>query len=165
MILAVDVHYRDNFAKTVCVLFDWQEDKPLKMITDNKLEVAPYEPGSFYKRELPCILQAFQKVDLSLVETIIVDGHVYVNNDKKYGLGAYLWEALHEEIPIIGVAKRSFIHTEKVSKELYSASSNNPLYVSAIGIPIEEAYQKVSSLHGDYRIPTILKILDQETKS
>ena len=38
------------------------------------------------------------------------------------------------------------------------------VYMSSIGISEEDALVKVQLLHGSYRIPTVLKILDQITK-
>lgn len=59
MIVAVDVHYKKAYAKTVLVLFeDWLDDIYNEILEVNTFEVADYEPGFFYKRELPCLLQA-----------------------------------------------------------------------------------------------------------
>lgn len=164
MLLAIDVHYKTTYAKAVGVLFDWGDESPQRIITDIVNDVAAYEPGQFYKRELPCILQLLKQVNLNTLEAIIVDGHVFVDNNKTFGLGGHLWRALDEKTPIIGVAKRAFHNTEQVSTPVYRGESNNPLYISSIGIPEEAVLEKIKLLHGDYRIPTILKILDQYTK-
>ncbi|EDP72845.1 Deoxyinosine 3'endonuclease (endonuclease V) [Flavobacteriales bacterium ALC-1] len=164
MLLAIDVHYKESYSKSVGVLFNWADKAPHHIITDIITNVAPYEPGQFYKRELPCILQLIRQVDLTTIEVIIVDGHVFVDNNKTFGLGGHLWQALDEKIPIIGIAKRAFHNTEQVSTPVYRGESQNPLYVSSIGLPEETVLDNVKLLHGDYRIPTILKILDQQTK-
>ena len=116
MLLAIDVHYKDSYSKSVGVLFNWVDKAPHSIITDTINDVAPYKPGQFYKRELPCILQLIKQVDLSAIEVIIVDGHVFVDNDKTFGLGGHLWQALNEKTPIMGVAKRRFHNTEQVSR-------------------------------------------------
>ena len=60
MKLAVDAYYVGNKAKVVGVLFEnFSDEKPLKIIVDG---VAPYESGSFYKRELPCIASRFYRI-------------------------------------------------------------------------------------------------------
>lgn len=57
MILAIDVHYKETYAKAVGILFHWNDETPIDIITTTINEVAEYETGQFYKRELPCILQ------------------------------------------------------------------------------------------------------------
>lgn len=164
MTLAVDVHYKETYAKTVGVLFNWEDETPKEIITTIVKEVAKYESGQFYKRELPCILQLLEKIDLKNVDSLIVDGHIYVNNDKTFGLGGHLYHALSEKIPIIGVAKKSFVNTNKVSFPIYRGESIVPLYISAIGYEVEKAIQNIINMKGNYRIPTILQVLDTETK-
>jgi deoxyribonuclease V len=77
----------------------------------SKLEkVEEYEPGLFYyKRELPGILSIVDRVNLSEISCIIVDGHVKLAKDKS-GLGEILFDRLDAKVPVIGVAKRSY-HT------------------------------------------------------
>ena len=165
MLLALDVHYKENYAKSVGVIFNTTDDTPVESLVEIISEVEEYVPGEFYKRELPCLLKVIETVDLSTIEAIIVDGHVYVDNACKLGLGGYLYEALSKQIPIIGVAKRSFHNTEQVSKEVFKGQSKNPLYVSAIGMDLQKAITIVSQLHGGHRMPTLLKLLDNITKS
>ena len=165
MLLAIDVHYKTTYAKTVGVLFHWENENPLRIITDIVNDVADYEPGQFYKRELPCILQLLKQIDINTIEAIIVDGHVYIDNNKTFGLGGHLWQALDQKIPIIGIAKKAFHNTEQVSIPIYRGQSQNPLYISCIGTSQQEVLAKVQLLHGDYRTPTILKLLDQHTKT
>ncbi len=165
MLLALDVHYKETYAKSVGVLFNTTDDTSVKTLVEIIDEVEEYVPGQFYKRELPCLLEVIEKVDLSTIEAIIVDGHVYVDNNCSLGLGGHLYEALNKQIPIIGVAKRSFHNTDEVSKEVFKGQSKNPLYVSAIGMDLKRAIDIVSQLHGEHRIPTLLKLLDSVTKS
>ncbi|WP_046758286.1 endonuclease V [Kordia jejudonensis] len=165
MILATDIHYKETYAKAVCIIFDWEDAIPEKIYTTTIDEVAPYVPGEFYKRELPCILKVLAQIDLDHIEAIIVDGHVFIHDDKSYGLGGYLWEALDRKIPIIGIAKKSFINTSQVATPILRGSSEKPLFVSCIGIAKEIVLEKVKLLHGEHRMPTILKLLDVVTKT
>ena len=75
MLLAIDVDYRANKkAKVAGVLFnDFKDDTPVQIITKIVEGVKPYEPGQFYKRELPCILALLEELS-ELPECIIVDG-------------------------------------------------------------------------------------------
>ncbi|KRB57147.1 endonuclease V [Flavobacterium sp. Root186] len=165
MILAFDTYYFDNKAKTVCLEFkEWNEDKNFKVHTEIIDNVSEYIPGEFYRRELPCILSLLDQIDLKNIEAIIVDGFVYLDDDKKYGLGGYLYEKLNKQIPIIGVAKTNFASIEKDKKALLRGDSAKPLFITSIGIDLEEAFQKVESMSGEFRIPTLLKELDRLTK-
>jgi deoxyribonuclease V len=160
MILAVDVDYREKeTAKIAGILFDnWTNPKPKRVITSMIEEVAPYVSGQFYKRELPCILRLLQTLE-TLPEYIIVDGYVFLDN-QKMGLGAYLYEALDKKVAIIGVAKSAF---RNISEEcfVYRGKSKKPLYVTAVGIDFQEAKSVIRKMHGDYRFPSLLKEVDR----
>ena len=99
------------------------------------------------------------------MEAIIVDGYVQLDDAGKKGLGAYLYEALDKQIPVIGVAKRAFHANEKHSRAIERGTSKNPIYVSAIGFDLAAAVERVQQMAGDFRMPDLLRILDQETKS
>lgn len=165
MILAIDVHYRENESKAVGVIFDWESEQPQEIITSYIDSVEEYTPGEFYKRELPCLLKIIDKIDLNQLEAIIIDGYVYIDNEKNYGLGGILWETLNKQVPIIGVAKTSFFKNKETVIEVTRGESIKPLFVSAIGFDLELAALKIKQMHGSFRIPDILKQLDTETKS
>ena len=165
MILALDVHYKAAYAKTVVLLFDtWQSETYAGLVEVNTENVAEYVPGAFYKRELPCILEALQQIDRSTIDVIVIDGYVYVDNEHSYGLGGHLYAALDKKIPVIGVAKTSFQSNKATVVAVFRGASNNPLYVSAIGYDLEQAAQDVREMYGDYRLPYLLKLMDQKTK-
>lgn len=165
MILAFDTYYWDDKAKTVCLSFEnWIDDKPVEVYTEIIEGIAAYEPGSFYKREMPCILSLLQLINLNDISLIIVDSFVLLDDDDKMGLGAHLFEALSSKTPIIGVAKTGFHNNKKNVRELLRGESKKPLFISAIGIDLELAYNHIKSMHGIYRMPTLLQILDTKTK-
>lgn len=163
MLLAIDVHYKEYLARTIGVLFDWEDENPHDILIEAIDEVEEYIPGEFYKRELPCLLKIVEKVNLSDLEAIIVDGHVYIENEK-YGLGGKLYEQLNGQIPVIGIAKSSFYTNKEMTIEIYRGKSKKPLYISSIGIDLNEVVEKIINMTGEYRIPTILKTLDMLTK-
>jgi len=68
------------------------------------------------------------------------------------------------ETTVIGVAKTSFHNNNENVMELRRGESSNPLYISAIGIDLNEATERIRNMKGEFRIPTILKNLDQITK-
>ena len=164
-ILAVDVHYGEKTAKAVGVLFyDRKDEKPSQIITATTPIESEYEPGNFYKRELPCILNLLKQVDLSKLDTIIVDGYVYLD-DKKPGLGKilqYELEKLEVYVDVIGVAKTQY---KDVGRHVERGKSKTPLYITFDSERTEDEIKKfIEEMHGDNRIPTMLKLLDRETK-
>lgn len=165
MIVAFDTYYSDNFAKTVGIGFNSWEDNKIAIKNSECIEgISNYESGQFYKRELPCILSLLNKFDIGIIKTIIVDGYTTIDDQGKNGLGGYLYDSLDKRIPVIGVAKNRFKLNSKKAKEIFRGNSSKPLFISSVGIDLSLAAEKVKSMHGNYRIPTMLKIVDLHTK-
>ena len=160
LIFATDVQYAENNALAAGLFFpDWESDKIDQQILKTIDQIAPYEPGAFYKRELPCILSLLEDVDRSL-EAIVIDGFVTLGDDKKDGLGMHLYNNIQQTIPIIGVAKKAFVGTPE-NCQIFRGKSNNPLYITSVGIPLSEAKKLITQMHGENRIPTLLNKVDQ----
>ena len=159
MILAIDVDYRQDKAVAAGVLFrDWMDEAPIKEMTADCNLVHDYVPGEFYRRELPCLLKLLELVDINL-NTIVIDGYVYLGKDRAPGLGRYLYDALDQQVAVIGVAKTAFKNTP-VSTEVRRGTSQRPLYITAIGIDEASAQGCIQAMHGGDRIPTLLKRVD-----
>jgi exodeoxyribonuclease-5/deoxyribonuclease V len=166
MIVAVDTYYDKDKAKTVAVTFSgWKDDHFFDVFTEVINITAPYQPGEFYKRELPCIMSILYKIDLSDVEVIIIDGYVTLDDFAKPGLGAYLYASLNERIAVIGVAKTNYFSGNKMKREIYRGRSQRPLYITSAGMSVDTASELVASMHGPHRIPSLLKALDGLTRT
>ena len=160
MFACVDVCYKMDYAKVACLTFDrWQSDTPKSEYTSLIEHIDEYIPGQFYKRELPCILKILSKVKES-IGVLVIDGYVWLDGKQTPGLGAYLYSALHERIRIIGVAKNAFQDTSH-AKKVYRGRSKKPLFVTSAGISLTRAATNIQMMHGDHRIPTLLKLVDQ----
>ncbi len=165
MILAFDTYYFENKAKTVCLEFaEWNDKIPSNIYSEIKEDVSEYESGAFFKRELPCILSLLNKIKHDVNTIIIVDGFVFLDDELKPGLGAHLFNALEQRIPVIGVAKNNFAQIHKLKREVYRGESKKPLYVTSVGIKMDDASEYVKFMYGQYRIPDLLKQLDSLTK-
>jgi deoxyinosine 3'endonuclease (endonuclease V) len=172
VIIAIDTFYEsDTKAFTVGVLFNsWQDKVPssiISVISENNF--GPYIPGQFYKRELPCILDLLKKVDLSKIDFIILDGFLRLKNADGSihdGLGLHLRKKLNiPHIKLIGVAKSLYCKCDDISIKVYrNKEVVNPLFVQGEGISDQLAADLIRSMDGNYRLPTLLKILDKETK-
>ena len=166
----MDVGYHKHGATAAAVAFaDWSDPLPAREWTVEIDDVAEYVPGSFYLRELPCLLELLQAVPTPA--TLLVDGYVWLDGQGRRGLGAHLYEALDGKIPVIGVAKTSFNSVrddagtcgdDQLScQEVVRGVSRRPLFVTAVGVALATAAVWVASMHGAHRVPTLLKRVDQ----
>ena len=160
LILAVDVHYSNSHAVVAGVGFaEWGDDIASSSYTSFIDKVDDYCPGEFYKRELPCILQLLAEHELS-PEYILVDGYVDLDSGSRPGLGRHLYDTLQHQVKVIGVAKKPFQGITRES-EIYRGTSNKPLFITCAGVRLAAAKTLVQSMHGEHRIPTLLKLVDR----
>lgn len=165
MILAFDVYYGGDTAKVVCaVLQNWQDAAATHHWIKYLPVPADYIPGEFYKRELPCILSVLNDIDLTTITCIVIDGFVVLDDEGKKGLGAHLYEALQPKVPVIGVAKTNYHSNTANVLPIYRGESKNPLFITAIGMEVQEAANHIQHMAGEYRMPVVLKELDSKTK-
>ena len=157
MFAAADVHYPPSGGARAALVL--APDPAFSAIVSEKTvfidHVAPYQPGEFYRRELPPIRAVLEGVDdLGL---LIIDGYVTLDPDGRPGLGAYA----HEEfgVSVIGVAKTRYalaVHAIPVVR----GTAKRPLYVTAAGIPPAAAADLVRTMTGSFRLPDALRRVD-----
>ena len=167
MFLAFDTHYTEpDQAKTVCLAFqNWTDSQASAIFSQIRSNIAPYQPGAFYLRELPCILGLLQEIDIQDVKAIIVDGYVFLDDQKTLGLGGHLYQSLDGKIPIIGIAKSAFAKVQTQQRLVFRGQSKKPLYLSCLGLDLDQTAQAVQSMTGPHRLPDLLKTLDRLTKT
>jgi deoxyribonuclease V len=155
--VAVDVHYlADGGARAAAVaagdagfselVAEWSVLVP---------QVLPYQPGEFYRRELPAVRAVLAGVrGLAL---LVVDGYADLDPEGRPGLGAHA----HAEfgVPVIGVAKTRF-RTASHAVEVRRGRSERPLFVTAAGMPVAAAAGLVRRMAGPFRIPDALRRAD-----
>lgn len=120
-------------------------------------EVAPYQPGEFFRRELPP-LRAVLAAALPDVELLIVDGYADLDPSGRPGLGAHASQEFG--VPVIGVAKSRFA-TATHAIPVTRGQSARPLFVTAAGFPLPDAAALVHAMSGRYRLPDALRRADQ----
>lgn len=160
MIACVDVDYREKGAVAACVLFRaWTDAASAGQVVEHLDHVEPYQPGQFYRRELPCLLAVLGKVS-DPIDLVVIDGYVWLGDEQRPGLGGHLYDALGRRFPVVGVAKTRY-PPAILAREVRRGTSNRPLYVTAVGIDVEEVCRQVQDMQGPFRIPTLLKEVDQ----
>lgn len=164
MILAVDANYSGNVAKVAGLQFSvWESDVASSIHTCEIQVTADYEPGLFYKRELPCVLALLEEHRLN-PETIVIDGYVYLDGEVEAGFGKHLFDHLGGKVAVVGVAKSKFRQIPATC-EILRGRSTKPLYVTSEGVDLVEAKRLIRSMHGSHRIPTLLKLADSICRS
>lgn len=157
MLAILDVDYRGDKAISACLVFDWwPSERPIREFTIQVRNVAPYEPGAFYKRELPCLMAALEKVT-EPITAVVIDGNVWLDAGKP-GLGAHLHNKI--QLPVVGIAKTQF-KDGKFAVEVLRGESKKPLYVTSAGMEARNAAQHVMDMHGDHRVPTLARRVDR----
>ena len=160
MIACLDVDYRDEGAVAAGLLFRaWTDPLPTSRAIVRIDRVEPYEPGHFYRRELPCLLAALAAL-AEWPEVVIIDGYVWLGDENDPGLGAHLHRAIDGRSAIVGVAKTRFLRARLV-EEVRRGQSTSPLYVTSVGVEPSEAARRIGEMHGFYRLPTLLKEVDR----
>ena len=161
MLACVDVDYRSHQAVAACLLFhDWPDAASSDEWIVPLPPAAPYVPGQFYERELPCLLSALRHRGEQPFAAIVIDSYVWLDASGRPGLGAHLYEALGQRTPIIGVAKTRFAGAD-FAVPVRRGDNQSALYVTAAGLAPEAAAAGVARMHGPYRIPTLLKRVDR----
>ena len=155
---AVDVYYPPSGGARAALVV--AADPVFATVVDERVawlgQVAPYEPGSFFRRELPAtrtVLNGAEGLDL-----LIVDGYVDLDPDGRPGLGARLHDEM--DVPVIGVAKTAF-RSATHAATVHRGAATRPLYVTAAGLSIESAARLVASMAGPYRLPDALRRVDR----
>ena len=157
---ALDVHYESGRSIAACVVFDdWQDGEPAELVRAVVPGSLPYRPGRFYERELPCLLSVLHKARREF-EAIVIDGYVHLRPDAGKGLGLHLFESLPYSPAVIGVAKSPLKVADSFT-EIHRGRSRKPLSISAVGCALDYAAHSVLSMHGPFRIPTLLKLADR----
>jgi deoxyribonuclease V len=180
MHIAVDVYYGSASATGACVGFARVDDeRPAFVVTETFAGAASdYQPGDFKTRELPYLLKLFElarertaAMDVD-IDTVIVDGYAWLDGGRP-GLGGHLAAVLHGDgglgggdagagVAIIGVAKTRFHGADAV--EVLRGQSQSPLFVSSSGIEPLDAAAFVRAMHGEHRLPTMLRIVDHASR-
>lgn len=159
----LDVGYKGAGARAACVLADsWESESPTSTCVKEIDEVEPYEPGNFFRRELPCLLSVLRLLP-SLPKTVVVDGYVWLSSSRRPGLGAHLYEALGQSVPVVGIAKSAFVGAQDCDAValVLRGNSRKPLFVTAAGIKLAAATEDVRRMAGKHRVPEMMRIADR----
>ena len=164
-IACIDVGYTESESKptraiAACVVIsDWRDAASSSEHVVHLTDVQAYQPGEFYRRELPCIQAVLAELSHK-PSCIVIDGYVWLDDLDNPGLGAHLHQSLAESIPVIGVAKNPFTRSEHATA-LTRGGSTRPLYITAAGVPIAQAVHNIAAMHRPLRFPSILQRVDR----
>jgi deoxyribonuclease V len=154
---AVDVHYpASGGARAAAVL---AAGASFSVVVDERViavgEVLPYEPGSFFLRELPALLAVL--AGQNQLRLVVVDGYADLDPQGRPGLGARLHAELG--VPVVGVAKSAY-RTATHAIPVVRGNSSRPLFVTAAGMPRDDAADLVRRMSGRFRVPDAMRRAD-----
>ena len=157
----LDVAYGPSAAGIGCLLTDTWTTATAILEISRCLRYSPVEylPGQFYKRELPVLLSVIEGLS-PRPQMVVIDGYVWLGQNGAPGLGGYLFAALDSGTPVVGIAKSRY-RQDTWSERVYRGGSHRPLYVTAAGFETTKAAGLVASMHGKYRLPTLLRQVDR----
>jgi deoxyribonuclease V len=158
LFVAVDVHYLSDAQARAAVVAASERTFSEVAWTRTAMVVpgAPYQPGEFYRRELPALRAVIPAP--GALALIVVDGYVDLDPAGRPGLGAHVYADYG--VPVIGVAKTAF-RTATHAAQVFRGQSRKPLYVTAAGIDSAEAARLVAGMAGKFRLPEALKLADR----
>lgn len=160
MLLALDTQYDDDAdrAWTGSVRFQsWTDQHAVREARCEHRGLAPYRPGHFYLRELPCLRPVVEaELARAPITAVIVDGYVDLA-DERPGLGRHLYRAFDGAFEVVGVAKSPFRGAR--AQALLRGRSQRPLFVSST-LSNDAATERVRTMAGAFRIPDLLRRVD-----
>jgi deoxyribonuclease V len=161
LIAVLDAAYSDTRACAACVAFDgWTAEHATHEEVFCAHAAAAYEPGAFYKRELPLLLEVLKAARIA-PDIVMIDGYVRLDAAGKAGLGAHLHAALAGACAVVGVAKTVFADAPLWCAQVVRGTATRPLYVTAVGMSDDDAAAGVRAMHGAHRIPTLIQRADR----
>ena len=173
MIIAFDTYYYDGYSYTVGGIFEsWASNNASYYVTSKrKCTDAEYDSGELYK--LSCIMQCISMIKLDNIDAIIINGFAWLSDDGKElvkGLGAKLFNSIKviygNEIDVIGISKSKYhVQIPNCLEVTHGIECKVPLYITCSNIENTNHYSVlVSRMHGDFRIPTILRLIDTKAR-
>ena len=159
MIACLDVAYGEAVAHAAGITFRaWADASPLEERVVRVEEVHPYQPGRFFRHEVPCLLAVLRA--LPPAEVIVVDGYICLGGGDRPGPGRICIRRSAGERPWSALP-RPGSKEPGTACEVVRGRSTRPHFFTAAGMSPGCAAEHVRSMHGPYRIPALLKRLDE----
>ncbi len=135
-IAGIDQSYVENDVISCIVVCDYKTMKVLETQIGTKKAPIPYKPGLLAYREMPAMVEAYNKLTVE-PDVIIVDGHG-IAHPRRFGIASHFGLAISK--PTIGVAKnlvtgkteknKVYIEKDLVGVELITKEHAAPIYIS-----------------------------------
>ncbi|MFU1794148.1 deoxyribonuclease V [Paenibacillus azoreducens] len=180
-VAGVDVAYSKHSGKLFAAVVILKSDslELIESVTVEDTEQFPYIPGLFSFRELPPVIKAFEKLQIT-PQLVVCDGQG-VAHPRRFGLASHLGVLL--DIPTIGCGKTKLIgdfeepdlkrgahaplidHGEEIGSVLRTQEGIKPIFVS-VGhrISLATAREWVLKLSLRYRLPETTRQADHLVK-
>ena len=159
MKLVMDVHLQGDTALVAAVAFDdWAAFEGTKNYALRIDHVEKPVKGELDLRELPWLVQLIDANGLQ-PEAILFDGFVHLDAQETPGLGRRLHDTLGGRSAVIGVSKSLFKGSDTPDQFcVFREDETPPLVVTCAGIDLGAAKARVRMMHGQKRVPTLMKL-------
>lgn len=167
-VAGVDVGVKGARARAAVCTFSWPELEPIESATAERAVEFPYVPGLLGFREVPCIVDAMERLR-STPDLLIVDGHGRAH-PRRFGVATHLGLVLdlsalacaksllageyREPGPRRGASTRLVLESEVVGRAVRTREGVKPVFVS-IGhrIDLDAAVRIVLRATRGFRLP------------
>lgn len=166
MIIAFETYFYNGNSYTVGGVFETWADDTIKYFVTSKQEYKDGEDAFSY--DISCIMQCLSLVNIDNIDTIIINGFVWLSQDGKTtteGLGAKLNDAIIEKYGepknIVGIStKKHFVKIPNCYEVFRDEDNEHPLYVTCSNPDYAEHYSVlVTRMWGKYKMPTIFRLI------
>lgn len=162
-ILAVNINFQDREDIVSGVSFtQWNSGRAENVFLSKVENTEDYLSGEIFARELK-IVNTLLSQTKAQPDYILLDGLVYSDGKAEPGFGKRLYDELGGNVVIIGVVKKQ-IQGLPDECGVCRGESKTPLFVTAVGIDLEAAKELLLSMHGKFRVPSILKLAEKKSR-
>lgn len=177
-VAGVDVGFEDHgqVTRAAVVVLSFPELKPIDQVIAKRPTQFPYVPGLLSFREMPAVLDAFEKLQI-IPDLVLCDGQG-IAHPRRFGIACHLGVCM--DLPAIGVAKTRLVGThieppasrgsyvplldkgEQIGVVLRTRTSIRPVYVS-VGhkLSLATAIRFVMACVTRYRLPETTRWADR----
>ena len=162
-ILAININFQENQDTVAGVLFTrWNSGRAESVLSVKVENTESFIGGEIFGRELK-VVNALLSQCKSKLDYIVLDGLVFSDGHSEAGLGKYIYDQLEEKVVVIGVSNK-LVKGLPEECGLCRGDSGTPLYVTAVSVGLSQAKELITSMHGKFRMPTLLKLAEKKSR-
>lgn len=162
-ILIVNINFQESVDTVAGVLFTkWGSGRAESVLISNVENTESYIGGEIFGRELKIVNTLLEQCKAK-PDYILLNGLVYSDGHSEPGFGKRLFDELGGDVSVIGVMQKQ-IKGLPEECQLCRGESGTPLFVTSVGVELMKAKELITSMHGKFRLPTLLKLAEKKSR-